>query len=198
MLRTAALAVCFFALPALAVAQEENLIAQGWSVGTPEAISSAAPEAWTFLPVADALRSNVTGVTCPRLLSSTRLIAAKSGRFTAECWYPTSEREGVWVASFDSIDHIRRALSSNYENAATDPELELEPAQISTIGGCTLEIRHIRNVRGFWVSMNDLYTRDVFHQFRTITYSESGRVEMQHLAQELLDISLAAKCAGTS
>ena len=184
--------------PAAAAAQDEQLIAQGWSVGTPQAISSRQPTLWTFLPEREALRSSITQVICPQSLSSTTLVAAKSGEFTAECWYPTSEREGVWVASFDSTDFARRAMTSNYASAETDPDVELEPAEISAIGSCRLEIRRIRNVHGFWVTMRDLYTQDVFHQFRTITFRQSRRAEMERLAQELLDISVATKCAGNS
>lgn len=181
-----------------ASAQESNLTAQGWWVGNAEAIAASHPTVWDFVSDPAALKSDVTDLTCPQILSNATLTAAKGSDFTAECWYQTSEREGVWATSLDSVDLARETLSENYASIPSDPDIELAPLEVSMIGPCRLEVRRMRNTHGFWVTLRDLYAPDAFHQFRTFTYEEARRSEVERLAQELLDVSLSTKCAGIS
>lgn len=191
-----ALAIAASVVPALA--QNEGLIAQGWSVGTVETIARARPSRWALISERHALRSNVTGIVCPQALSEASFTAAKDSDFVAECWYATGEREGVWISSLDSVELARATLANNYSSLSTDSDIELAPTETSSVGACTLEVRRMRNVHGFWVTLRDLYAPNAFHQVRTITFEDSRRSEMETLAQELTDLSIASQCAGTS
>lgn len=198
MFRGALVAVAALSSAHSAFAQDANLVAQGWSVGSVQAIAGDQPAIWTMAQERSALRSIATRLTCPQDLSGITLTAAKGTDFTAECWYRTDEREGVWATSVDSVDLARATVQQSYARMPGNPDLELSSVETSVVGVCTLEVRRIRNVSGFWVTFHDLYTADVFHQFRTITYSDAQRSRMDDLAQALLDLSISSNCAGMS
>ncbi|MCX7358868.1 MAG: hypothetical protein NT015_12110 [Alphaproteobacteria bacterium] len=193
--------LCAFALVASAsdaVAQQDALIAQGWSVGSVEEIAAADTDVWSYVAERDALRSNVSGMICPQDLSDVRLAGAKGSALVAECWYPSGAREGLWAVSFDGAEDARRRQGQNYASLPSNPDFELALLETSVIGVCSLEIRRMRNVHGYWITLRDLYTPTALHQFRTITHEGAHRGRMDALAQQLLDISLATRCAGSS
>lgn len=186
--------MAFVAIASEAHADRETLIAQGWAVGSVLDIVSAQPDAWSYDLEHNALQSNLSGLVCPENLSGVALSGARSRLVAAECWYETSTREGLWVVGAADVEEARRMVARNYATLPTDPDIELAPLETSTIRACHLEVRRMRNVQGFWVTLYDLYNAQKFYQFRTITYNDNSRAAMDTLAQRAIDISIAATC----
>lgn len=166
-----------------------------WVDGTPQTIAQAEPETWAFKADGNALRSILTGLTCPASVTGASLAGARS-QFGGECLYRANAEGGVWATSMvaspaDAAAH----LAPVYQSLESDADIQLEPVETSSIGTCVLEIRRMRNVSAaFWISISDLYAPDALHQFRTAALDESSRNVVEGVALELLRVSIGEKC----
>lgn len=194
-MRRIQVAVAAIALLAAAPAHAQQQQPQ-WNNGAPADLVAADRETWS-LDASGGIRSNTTGLLCPATLAGATLAGARD-MFGGECLYDYGEQGNIWVTSLAAPEAESRAeLGRVYEQAATNPAIQITQPERSTLGACDVELRRMENDRGFFLAATDLYRDDATIQVRVTARSDANRGALAPAAQELVNAQTSCHAATT-